>query len=168
MAAPESPRETVYLTLGINLQELPCLVVGGGRIGSRKALILADAGAKVTVVAPAVSASLAEAVAQGRVQWRQSQFVWTDLDGCTLVVAATSDRELNRSIGREADLRRILSCTTSDAEQSRVLFPAIFDDGEVSIAVHSHGHDCRRSQQVRDELAAWLSRRSEPPCSPDS
>ena len=116
----------------------------------------------MTVVAPAVSDSLAPAIADGRVQWQQREFASTDLDGCFLVVAATSDRQLNHRIGQEADSQRILSCVASDADNSRVIFPALYDDGEVSVAVHSHGRDCRRSQQVRNDLAAWL-KHPEPP-----
>lgn len=158
------PGSAVYLTLGINVRGLRCLVVGGGRIGARKSLILANAGAEVTVVAPAVSDPLLPAIAQGQVRWQQREFAGSDLDECFLVVAATSDSELNRRIGQEADSRRILSCVASDADNSRVLFPAMYQDGEVSIAVHSHGRDCRRSQQVRNDLAAWLQERPESPC----
>jgi siroheme synthase-like protein len=151
-----------YLTLGINVRGLRCLVVGAGRVGARKVLTLAKAGADVTVVAPVVSDSLTSVIAAGQVQWRQREFASADLDGCFLVVAATSDRELNQRIGQEADSRRVLSCVASDAGDSRVIFPALYDDGEVSVAVHSHGRDCRRSQQVRNDLAARLKQR-EPP-----
>ena len=49
---PSGPR---YTTLGINLAGRWCLIVGGGRIGSRKAATLAAGGAEVIVVAPAIS-----------------------------------------------------------------------------------------------------------------
>ena len=39
-----------YLPLAIRTADLPCLVVGGGRIGTRKAVTLASARANVTVL----------------------------------------------------------------------------------------------------------------------
>ncbi|MEJ2452026.1 MAG: NAD(P)-dependent oxidoreductase, partial [Gammaproteobacteria bacterium] len=36
----------------MNIQDQPCLVVGGGQIASRKVFMLERAGGKVTVVSP--------------------------------------------------------------------------------------------------------------------
>lgn len=145
-----------YLTLGVRMAGLRCLVVGGGRIGTGKALKLADADARVTVLAPEISGRLRQAARLGRIRWRQAEYDPSDLDGFVLVVAATSDRGLNLRIGRESEVRGILSCVASSASSSRVIFPAVYDHGEISLAVHSHGRQCRLSQQLRDGIAAGL------------
>jgi siroheme synthase-like protein len=145
-----------YLTLGINMAGLRCLVVGGGRIGSRKALILVEARAEVTVIAPAISRELQNLVDAGRATWQQDEYAPAMLDGVALVVAATDDRPLNLRIACDAECRGILSCNVSAASRSRVIFPAVYADDEITVAVHSHGQRCRRSKQVRDELAEWL------------
>jgi uroporphyrin-III C-methyltransferase/precorrin-2 dehydrogenase/sirohydrochlorin ferrochelatase len=150
---PQGPR---YTTLGINLAGRRCLVVGGGRIGSRKAATLADGGAEVTVVAPAISAALEELVAAGRVRWLPSGYDAGMLPGAVLVVAATADEALNLRIAADAAARGILCCNVSSASRSEVIFPALLDDDEITVAVHSHGRKCGRSKQFRDEIAAWL------------
>jgi len=147
-----------YLTLAVHTAGLRCLVVGGGRVGTRKALKLADAGAAVTVLAPEITGRLRRAVRLGRVHWRQAEYDPAELDDFLLVVAATSDAALNLRIGRDCEVRGSLSCVASSATSSRVIFPAEYDDGEITVAVHSRGRECRRSQQLRDDIAAELRR----------
>ena len=149
-----------YLTLGISMAGLRCLIVGGGPIGSRKASTLATAGAEVTVMAPVISRELQGLVAAGRVKWRQAEYASAILDGFALVVAATADRTLNLRIASDAEERGILSCNASTASRSRVIFPALYTDEEITVAVHSHGRRCRLSKQVRDEIAQWLRERN--------
>jgi uroporphyrin-III C-methyltransferase / precorrin-2 dehydrogenase / sirohydrochlorin ferrochelatase len=152
-----------YLTLCINMAGMRCLLVGGGSVGARKATTLADAGAELTVVAPEISAPVKQLVAAGRIQWRQAEYDAAMLEGVVLVVAATDDEALNLRIGADAQQRGILSCTASAARSSRVIFPAVYTGEEVTVAVHSHGRACLRSQQVRNEIAAWLEEQSRQP-----
>jgi siroheme synthase-like protein len=143
-----------FTPLAINLEGLRCLVVGGGQVGTRKAILLASSGADVTVLAPAISPSLHAAVELGLVVWRQEQYAGPVEGGFFLVVAATSDPALNERIGREA--RGALTCVVSSVTASRAIFPAVCADRDVTVAVHSDGRDCRRSQQVRDRIALWM------------
>jgi uroporphyrin-III C-methyltransferase / precorrin-2 dehydrogenase / sirohydrochlorin ferrochelatase len=153
---PDRPR---YLPLAINLAGMHCVVVGGGSVGARKATTLADAGAQVTVVAPEICAAVQELVEAGRVEWSPTKYETAMLEGCVLAVAATDDDALNRRIGAEAEARQRLCCVASAASASRVIFPAVYTavhtGEEITVAVHSHGPACRRSQQVRNEIAAW-------------
>jgi len=151
-----------YLSLGIDVTGLRCLVVGGGAVGYRKAVTLHEAGAHVVLVAPEIGAGVQQLVQQGRVTWRAERYAPPHLDGAFLVVAATSDRGLNLQIAQQAAGQGVLCCIAAPAKDSRVIFPAVFDDGAVSVAVHSHGRDCRRSQRVRDHVAQALREESEP------
>jgi precorrin-2 dehydrogenase/sirohydrochlorin ferrochelatase len=145
-----------FTPLAVNLAGLPCLVVGGGRVGTRKAQILLNGGADVTVLAPRVSPDLQELVRLGRVRWRQAEYDRPAGNEFFLVVAATSDPALNERIAREA--RPTLVCVVSSARAGRVIFPAVYADGDVTVAVHSDGRDCRRSQRVRDRIAGRRER----------
>jgi uroporphyrin-III C-methyltransferase / precorrin-2 dehydrogenase / sirohydrochlorin ferrochelatase len=146
-----------YLSLAIRASDLPCVVIGGGRIGTRKAVTLCLAGAKVTVVSPEISPRLRGFVDRGQIEWRQSRYAVSQLRGFRMLVAATADPSLNLQIGQDAEREGILSCVASSAESSRVIFPAVWNEGDISVAVHSHGQDCRQSQAVRNRIALWLS-----------
>ncbi len=146
-----------YLSLAIRASALSCLVVGGGRVGARKAVTLCLVGAKVTVLSPAISTRLQGFVDQGQIEWLESEYAPSQICGFRLVVAATSDHSLNLQIGQDAERAGILSCVTSSADSSSVIFPAVCSDGDLAVAVHSHGRNCRQSQAMRNRIAVWLS-----------
>lgn len=150
---PGSPH---YLTLGINVAGQRCLVVGGGRIGTRKAFTLVAADADVTLLSPTISAELQDLVVAGRLWWQQASYDASLAYGFLLVVAATDDPALNLRIASDADARGTLCCNVSAAARSRVIFPAVYADDRVTVAVHSDGRTCRLSRDLRDRIAAWL------------
>jgi len=145
-----------YLTLGIDFTDLKCLIVGGGRIGTHKALILSEHGAKVTVCSPRISQTIRAAVEQGRMTWNLRHYRPAFLRGVQFVVAATDDIALNQQIAEDAQGRGIAYCIVSAGTQSRVIFPAVHQSGQITVAVHSNGQSPRRSVTVRNHLARLL------------
>ncbi|MFO7958935.1 MAG: hydroxymethylbilane synthase [Candidatus Brocadiia bacterium] len=159
-------QETRYLPLAIDMEGLRCLVVGGGRVGVRKAMTLADAGAVVTVLAPEVNDRLLPAVESARVTWLRDTWPMDDATDYTLVVAATDDPSLNIEIAEHVHARGGLACVVSPGRFSRVIFPAVHRTDGVTVAVHSDGRDCGRSRKLRNHIAAALERRERPPVLP--
>jgi len=152
-----------YLPLGLNVAGLPCLVVGGGRIGTRKARTLADGGARVTVLSPGVGDQLQQLIDDGAVEWIHGKYDTPTLAEYRLVVAATSDPALNLRIGRDAEAAGILSCVVSPGRESQVIFPAVHRADGMTVAVHSDGRDCARSRRLRDEIGHLLDRQGKSP-----
>jgi uroporphyrin-III C-methyltransferase/precorrin-2 dehydrogenase/sirohydrochlorin ferrochelatase len=145
-----------FLPLGLDVREKPCLVVGGGSVGTRKALALARAGAEVTVLAPAVTDELAGQIEDGRITWLERTYGPEHARGVFLVVAATDDDALNATIGRDAHARGILVCDASSAARSAVIFAALHETDEVTVAVFTDGRDPRMARDARDRIAAFL------------
>ena len=146
-----------FLPVGLDVQGKNCLVVGGGGVGTRKALTLCRAGAVVTVVSPTVTEALAEQIAAGRVRWGKASFREEHLTDAFLVVAATDDEALNASIVRVAVQCRILVCDASSAERSEVIFGALYQGKNVTIAVFTDGHDPAQARRTRDQIANLVS-----------
>ncbi|NUQ35859.1 MAG: hypothetical protein HUU29_13075, partial [Planctomycetaceae bacterium] len=83
----------------IDLRNAPVLVIGGGRIGTRKALALIQAGANITVIAPELHDELRPYLANGRIRWINRKYRTLDLnEPAVLIFAATDDGELNARI----------------------------------------------------------------------
>lgn len=81
--------------LFIDLKDKKVLIVGAGAIAARRATVLTEFGAKVTVVAPEAGSGIQELAQAGRIVWGQHIFGAQDLEELAqsfLVIAATSDR----------------------------------------------------------------------------
>ncbi len=128
-----------YLPIFIAIRNKPCVVVGGGEIAARKVSLLRQAGAKVTVVAPSLGEALAREVAAGTVSYRAGEFVSADLEGATLVIAATDNEAVNRQVAAAAEARRIPINVVDSPELCSFVMPAIIDRSPLVLAVSSGG-----------------------------
>ena len=96
-----------YLPVFLRLEGRPCLVVGGGKVAARKVAMLLRAGAKISVVAPALCDELETLRVSGRIQHAGREFRDEDVDGRVLVIAATDDETVNRQVSVVAERHRI-------------------------------------------------------------
>ena len=128
----------MHFPLFIELESKPCLVVGSGNVASRKAKALADYGARVTVVSP-------ETCGRG--------FEDADVEGMSLVVAATDDRALNRHVADLCKARGIPVNAVDDPANCTFFFPAVFRKGPIVAAVSSGGACPVAAKLVRDRAA---------------
>ena len=137
-----------------------CLIVGGGDVGARKARLLLRAGAKVTVASPDLNDELGQLLEAGKVRHIRGdfgvdagRFNAAELRPYWLIVAATSDRELNAAVARAAESAHRFCNVVDDPELGNVIMPAIVDRAPVTVAVSTGG-----SSPV---LARWLKGRIE-------
>jgi siroheme synthase-like protein len=145
-----------FLPVGLDIRGKPCLVVGGGAVGTRKALTLAQAGAAVTVLSPTVTAELAAQIEAGRMTWLERTYSQEDVTGAFLVVVATDDGALNSAIGGDAEKSGALVCDASSAKRSAVIFAALLETDDVTVAVFTDGRDPKMARDTRDRIAALL------------
>ena len=139
-----------------DLSRRAVLVVGGGAVAERKVAALLGAQAQVTVNAPALTPQLQRWVAAGRIAHRRDAFREAWLERVWLVVAATSDAELNRLIATFAELRRIFVNVVDDAALSSFHVPAVVDRAPLIIAISSGGEAPMLARLLRERLEALL------------
>lgn len=147
-----------FLTIGLQVQDRPCVVVGGGQVATRRALRLIDYGAEVTIVSPAITKMLHALVVAGEADWICDIYDPETLRGMFLAVAATSDLQINAEVSRDGQEAGVLVCNTAARDVSDVIFPAVCSTAGVTVAVHTHGQDPERSRDVRDRIADFLRR----------
>lgn len=153
-APPDMPR---FLPVGLDIRTRRCVVVGGGSVGTRKALTLLRAGAGVTVVSPTTTPRLATQIGAGRVHWVADSFREAHLVGAFLVVAATDDDAVNATVARLARRRGALLNDASSSERSQVIFGALLERDDATIAVFTDGRDPRHARRTRDRIAQRLA-----------
>jgi len=128
------------------------VVIGGGAVGTRKALALADAGALVTVVAPVVTPELAEADRLRRITLLRESYRKDQIERATLVIAATDSREVNAQIAVDANARGKLVNITDYPDEGNFHSMALHRSGDVTIAVSSGGVP-GAAARIRDAIA---------------
>lgn len=143
------------MLLSLDVRGWPCLVVGGGVVGARRALRLADAGASVTVVSPDAVDAIADAAAAGRLDWERRAHDGSGMGHLRLVVAATDDDAVNARVAADAP-PGCLVCRADDAGLGEVGFPALAADDGVEVAVASAGAVPGLSRWLAERLAGAL------------
>ena len=128
------------------------LVVGAGPVGARRAIGLADAGAVVTVVAPAVDDALA---GDGRIAVTRREYTTSDLEAMWLVHACTGDDDVDSRVAADAQAARVWCVRASSAAGSTAWTPAVARVDDLIIAVNAGG-DPGRAIAIRDAVRLLL------------
>lgn len=139
-----------------DLRGRPVLVVGGGAVAGRKVQALLEAGARVTVGAPALDAQLKALAERGRIDHRDGGFEPCWLDGVWLVIAATDDERINRAVAQAANARRVLVNVVDGAEASSFHVPARVRRGLLQVAISSGGAAPMLATHVRGKIETVL------------
>lgn len=145
-----------YLPIFCRLDNKPVLLVGGGEVAQRKARLLLDAGAHLTVVAPELDPELAELAANGSIEWLDAEFAPAHLTGKWLVVAATDRREVNALVYQSANQARIFANVVDDPKRSSFIMPSIIDRSPLMVAISSGGKAPVLARLLREKLEAML------------
>ena len=146
----------------VKLRDRLCVVVGGGQIAESKIPGLLAAEAKVRVIAPEVTESLAAQAREGQIEWRRKIFEAKELSGAYLVVAATSAIEVNHEIFREAEARGILCNAVDDPDYCHFYYPSVVRRGALQIAISTEGLSPALAQRLRRELEIQFGPEYEP------
>src|SRR5271156_1744700 len=104
--------------LGLRLEGRRVLVVGGGAVATRRIPTLLDAGADIVLVSPAVTASLEDLAAAGRIRWEPRPYSDSDCAGAWLVCACTDDAAVNAAIATAAEQQHVWCVRADNAEAS--------------------------------------------------
>ncbi len=145
-----------YLPIFCRLDNKPVLLVGGGDVAERKARLLLDAGARLTVVSPALDPELAELADSGTIDWLAAEFEPAQLTGKWLVVAATDRREVNALVYQSANQAGIFANVVDDPKRSSFIMPSIIDRSPLMVAISSGGKAPVLARLLREKLEALL------------
>jgi len=143
--------------ISLKLQQQPCLIVGGGRIAYRKAVLLAKAGAVIDVIAPEIETDLLEIVRASQGQYVQASFSPDiPLRPYRLVIAATNDKATNIQVFEACEAEKILVNSVDDLPHCRFMVPAIIDRSPLVVSIATNGKSPVLSRQIRTQLEASI------------
>jgi siroheme synthase-like protein len=145
-----------YYPIYLDLKDRSVLVVGGGAIAEGKAQQLVDAGARVRVVSPTLTAHLSGLVTRGLIEHDPGRFEKGDLTDVYLVISATDDRAVNEEVARAANERGLLYNVVDQPSLCNFITPALVTRGELQISVSTGGGSPSLTQRVKREVAAVI------------
>lgn len=135
----------------INIAGKPVVVVGGGKVASRKIKTLLDKKAAVTVISPL----LHEEIDKTKVTWLERPYQKGDLDGAKLVFACTDNASVNSQVMADAHPSQLVN-NTGDKHYSDFYNVAMARAKDFSVMISTDGASPERSKEIRKKLEAIL------------
>ncbi len=145
-----------YLPLHFNLKTRSCLLVGGGEIALRKADLLIQAGAHITVVALEVCEPLKILLASAPHKVQVKAYTASDVLGKVLVVSATNNASVNQQVADDANAIGIPVNVVDKPELCSVIFPAIVDRSPVVLSISTGGKSPVLTRMLRHLLESLV------------
>ena len=148
---PDASAPRVLLPLFLDVAGKRVLVVGGGVVAARKAAELVAARANVSMVALEVAAEIVDAVS---VELRA--FEERDVEGAWLVIAATDDPAVQRSVAEACEKARVFCVAVDDPPNASAYGGAIVRRGPVTIAISTSGEAPAVARLLRELIEQVL------------
>ncbi|MFW5399531.1 siroheme synthase CysG [Yersinia sp. 1252 StPb PI] len=145
-----------YFPIFCQLQHKACLLVGGGEVAERKARLLLDAGAVITVNACEFTPQFHYWAEQGLLTLVCGEFVPDLLAEKWLVIAATDQVAVNALVYQSANLQRVFCNVVDDPKRTSFIMPSIIDRSPIMIAISSGGKAPVLARLLREKLEAML------------
>ena len=128
--------------LFIDMKDKSVLVVGGGRIGGRRAEILKRFGAAVTIVDMRYG--------------EKREFRDSDIEGKEIVLACTDNKEVNEHIAKICKEKGILVSRADSAEDSTFFFPALCESENICVGLVSNGDKHTLVKETAEKIRRLL------------
>jgi uroporphyrin-III C-methyltransferase/precorrin-2 dehydrogenase/sirohydrochlorin ferrochelatase len=145
-----------FLPIFMNVKGENCLVIGGGKIASRKVFMLLRAGAAVTVVSPKLCQDLTIRKDEGEITHIDRVFEDGDLDACKVIIAATNVEAVNNHVSQLAKSKGIPVNVVDAPHLCSFIVPSIIDRNPVQIAISTGGASPVLARLLRSRLETFI------------
>ena len=141
-----------YYPVMIDLRGRLAIVVGGDRIAAEKAAALFASGAHVQVISPEFCNELLEQAEHGQIALQRKAYEAGDLAGAFVVIAATNDPQLVKSIWAETQEGGQLLNIVDVPQYCSFIMPSVLRRGQLTIAVSTEGASPGLAKRIRQSL----------------
>lgn len=148
-----------FLPLFLNIREQHCVIVGGGEVALRKAILLIKAKANLSLISPQFISQLQDLSEEGRCKLLQEEFVAEQLEGASIVIAATNSKNTNARVAKAADKKNIPVNVVDQPELCSFIMPSIVDRSPVVVAISSSGRSPVLTRKIKELNETLISNR---------
>lgn len=138
-----------YYPVFLGLAGKKAVIVGGGKVAERKASALIRAGALVEVVSPVITDGLRRYWQKRIIKYRRKKYEKADLKGAFIVIAASSSKETNSRVNRDAD--HLVNVVDTPSE-GNFIAPSVVRRGPLTIAISTEGCSPAVAKAIRQEI----------------
>ncbi|MDO8536243.1 MAG: bifunctional precorrin-2 dehydrogenase/sirohydrochlorin ferrochelatase [Candidatus Omnitrophota bacterium] len=138
--------------MAVRMKNKKAVIVGGGNVAERKALSLLEAEAKVRVISPVLTKPLTLLAKKKKISWVKRTFGPGDLEGADIIIAATSDRGVNKRVSALSRKSGKLINVVDDKALSDFISPAVFTKEKAIVAVYTDGREPELSRDIKNFL----------------
>ncbi len=132
-------------------------IFGNGAEAAAKARLVANTSADILVYSDAPDAGLTDSLERLKIEPVRVVYSPEQMDGATLVFAATGDAALDREIVSDARTRRIPANAVDQPDYCDFLTPALVNRAPVAIAIGTEGAGPVLAQMIRARVDQMLS-----------
>ena len=141
-----------FLPIAINIADEKILIIGGGKSAWSKIQILKRYEVELEVIAKEVCQEIKNA----GIAYREKAYEKADLDGFLMFYSCTNNTELDRQIAKDGKEAGVLVNIHDQPDLCQFVSPAIYQDGDIRVAVSSNGKDVYSSIRIRNEIKEFL------------
>ena len=125
-----------YLPLFIDTSGKKCLIIGGGKVASRKLIPILKSKMNVKMISPEIIDDIEHIIKDNKnFIHEKRKFEENDIKDQFLIVAATNDKNTNALIAKIAKGKNILINMAEDSINGNVLIPSVVDRDPIKIAI---------------------------------
>jgi len=149
-----------HFPMFFSLKNRKIIVIGGGRIATRRVRVLIRCGASIVVIAPSISAELKLLAGEDKLMLLERSYLPGDLKDAFMVIAATDNRKVNEKICDDARSEGIPVNVCDRKEMCDFYFPATFENSQITgglISKDGSDHEAARktAERIREGLRTW-------------
>lgn len=146
-------KNMAYFPVFIEMKNKNCLVVGGGRIATRKIKTILSYEAKVKVIAPQICDQIKQyAKEEINLDIEEREFSYEDCMGMFFVIGATNDIKLNKNIYIYCNQHNILVNIINGKDLCTFLFPSTIKRRDISIGITTGGKSPALAKAIRKQI----------------
>ncbi len=145
----------MWIPVLIRSDHMKPVVFGGGRAAYMKVSTLCRYGVRSLVVCPEEPVGFSELNPEPT--WICGRYAADQMDGMTLVIAATDDGALNQQIKEEADIRGIPVLNAGDGQEGSLCFQRSGSVGDIMVSVFTGGASPAAGAEILEELMGTLN-----------
>ena len=147
-----------YFPFFLQLDQLPCLIVGGGSVAERKLDLLIKAKADITVISIEFSDYILDLAKTYNIRCIKKEYSNKILEEnkYNFVISATNDVSLNERVAKDCKKYNIIVNVVDQPEICDFIFPSILERGDITVAVSTGGASPVLARVLRTKLETMV------------